>query len=82
MDEKEYLAEKLNSIRNEMSHCWGAVFVIGGGTFTMGLTTSYKDGKIILVLLGALMTIMFINAYMIRRDEIKDILKEMKKGGQ
>lgn len=82
MDEKEYLTEKLNSIRNEMSHIWGGIFVIGGGTFTLGLTTSYKDEKIILVLLGIFMTILFINAYMIRRDEIKDILKEIKKGGQ
>ena len=27
--------EKLNSIRNEMTHLWTSFFIVGGGSFTL-----------------------------------------------
>ena len=81
MDEKEYLIETLNSLRNEMSHLWGAVFVTCGGAITL-FTTGYRSEKLMFIILGLVLAIMFINAYMIRRDEVKDILKKIRKGDQ
>jgi len=48
--DNDYIAEKLNSIRNEMSHLWGGAFVTGGGTFTL-LSTSLNNLKIAFVIL-------------------------------
>lgn len=66
MDEKEYLVEKLNSIRNEMSHLWGAIFVIGGGTFTFAVT-EMTTLKTIFIALGIPLAILFINAYFFKK---------------
>lgn len=79
MDEKEYLVEKLNSIRNEMSHLWGAAFLMGGGAITL-FTTGYSNEKLIFIISGVFFSLIFANAYMIRRDEVKDILKILRKG--
>lgn len=81
MDEKEYLTEKLNSIRNEMSHLWGAVFVTGGGAITL-FTTGYRNEKVVFIILGLIFALIFLNAYIVRRDEVKDILDRIKRGGQ
>ena len=35
--EECYLKEKINSLRNEMNHVWGATFIIGGGTFGLSI---------------------------------------------
>ena len=81
MDAKEYLTETLNSLRNEMSHLWGAVFVTGGGAITL-LTTGYKSEKVIFIVFGLIFALIFMNAYMVRRNEVVDILNRIKRGGQ
>jgi hypothetical protein len=81
MNKDEYLIETLNSLRNEMSHIWGAVFVTGGGAITL-FTTGYKGEKVIFIVLGLFFAIIFMNAYMIRRKEVVAILKKIKRGGQ
>lgn len=72
----ESLIEKIGAIKNEMSHVWGAAFVLGGGTITL-ITTGLNNLKWVFVILGALLTILFLNAYAIRRQELMNYLKEL-----
>lgn len=76
MDEK-YITEKLNSIRNEMSHMWGIVFVSVGGAFTL-LATPWNVYKVTFAIFMLVLTALFINAYFNRRSELLDILKRLK----
>lgn len=78
MDENEYLVEKLNSIRNEMSHCWGAAFVTGGGVFTLAVT-EMNLLKLLFIVLGLPLTILFINAYFLRRRDLFYVLNKLNK---
>lgn len=73
---KECLTEKIGAIKNEMSHIWGGAFVIGGGTITFIFTES-NNYKWIFILIGIYFTILFINAYFIRRQELMNYLKEL-----
>lgn len=77
-----YLSEKLNSIRNEMSHLWGAIFITGGGTIAIIAAATWDATKITLCLLGIFMTMLFINAYMVRKDNLMNTLKKLKKEEQ
>lgn len=74
--DKDYLTEKLNSIRNEMSHIWGGIFVLGGGVATLLSVAHWTTTNIILCLIGILLTVIFTNAYMIRKDELMNMLSE------
>lgn len=76
MDEK-YLTEKLNSIRNEMSHLWGTVFVTLGGAFTL-VSTPFSVVRLVLAFISFCVTGIFINAYFLRRDELLNILHGLK----
>lgn len=78
MNDDNYMVEKLNSIRNEMSHLWGGIFITGGGAITLA-TTGYGNIKIVFIILGILMSSLFINAYFIRRGELLNILNELNK---
>lgn len=73
---KESLIEKIGAIKNEMSHIWGAAFVLGGGTVTL-ITTGVDVLKSAFVISGVVLTVLFINAYFIRRQELKRFLKEL-----
>lgn len=79
MDEN-YCSEKFNSIRNEMSHIWGAIFVTGGGVATIFSVSNWTYQNIFLFIVGFIMTVMFVNAYIIRKLELMDMLKKIKKG--
>lgn len=74
----KYLSEKLSSIRNEMSHIWGGIFIMGGGAITL-MFTSTNALKTFIIFLGFLMVLIFINAYFIRKQELLDALKELKR---
>lgn len=74
----DYTLEKLNSIRNEMSHFWGGIFITGGGAFTIISTASLNSTKVIITILGVIMMLVFINAYIMRRTELLNILQELK----
>ena len=39
---QDVIKERLNSIRNEMTHIWGTVFVIGGGSIALLMEHSYS----------------------------------------
>lgn len=73
-----YLSEKLDSIRNEMTHIWGGIFVVGGGTITIGLM-GMNAIKIALFIFGIVLTLLLLNAYIIRKTEISDILRQLRK---
>ena len=60
-----------------MSHLWGGSFVMGGGAITLAIT-SPNILKSALALLGLVMTILFMNAYFLRKQEVLDILNELK----
>ncbi|MCX4275419.1 MAG: hypothetical protein OSJ27_06520 [Candidatus Gastranaerophilales bacterium] len=75
MEEEKQLSEKLNCIRNEMTHLWGSVFIIGGGSVSLFLHgTSLKDS--LAAIIGAILTIILAYAYFIRREETLRIVKK------
>lgn len=74
----DYLSEKIGAIKNEMSHIWGATFVMGGGSITLMFTTP-NPLKTFIIFLGLIMVPIFINAYFIRKQEIMNILNQLKK---
>ena len=70
------IQEKLNSIRNEMTHLWGSIFIVGGGSMALLLNNSgVKD--YIIGMLGIFLTIIFINAYFVRRYEVVKIINNL-----
>ena len=78
--DKDYLTEKLNSLRNEMSHIWGGVFVIGGGAITILLTSSRSTLQVIFCIIGFLLAALFVNAYLAKRVNLVNTLNELKDG--
>ena len=70
------IQEKLNSIRNEMTHLWGSIFIVGRGSMALLLNNSgVKD--YIIGMLGIFLTIIFINAYFVRRYEVVKIINNL-----
>lgn len=74
----DYSVEKLNSIRNEMSHIWGGIFVTGGGAITIVLTMNWNILQITFCLLGLLLSLTFVNAYLTKRIDLVNTLDELK----
>ena len=70
--------EKLNSIRNEMTHLWGSVFVTAGGSIDLFLNSSSLVNYVLGVA-GIIISIIMANAYFIRRNEVVKILKSLEK---
>jgi hypothetical protein len=80
MNEDLYLSEKIGAIKNEMSHIWGAIFVTGGGAITIAVT-NFNILTLFLFIVGVVLSVMFLNAYFIRKQELifnLDRLKEEK----
>lgn len=70
------IQEKLNSIRNEMTHLWGSIFIVGGGSLALLLNNSgIKD--YIIGIIGIFLTMIFINAYFVRRYEVVKIVNNL-----
>lgn len=69
--------EKLNCIRNEMTHLWGSIFVLGGGAIALFLNGKTLT-EYILASVGILCSIMMANAYFIRRTEVLKIVNKLK----
>lgn len=68
--------EKLNCIRNEMTHLWGSVFILGGGSISLVLNSdSFKEYFVSII--GAFTAIIFIRAYFMKRDETLRIIKTL-----
>lgn len=54
--------EKLNSLRNEMTHIWGSAFILGGGSMAL-LLNEYNPIKYFFGITGFIFTIIIFNAY-------------------
>ena len=67
--------EKLNCIRNEMTHLWGSIFITAGGTIALILESNKNQLVYLFIFAGFLFTLLLINAYFIRRTEVVKILK-------
>lgn len=68
--------ERLNSIRNEMTHLWGGIFAVAGGSIALFLSEPMFI-KYAIGLIGILVAMIMSNAYLIRRNEIIRIIKKM-----
>ncbi len=76
MEEEKQLSEKLNCIRNEMTHLWGSVFIIGGGSVSLIINSaSFKEYFIGIV--GIVISLVFAYAYFIRREETLRIVNKI-----
>lgn len=76
MDNDKKLTEKLNCIRNEMTHLWGSVFILGGGSISLLLQHRSFAGYL-LSTAGILTAIMLTQAYFIRREETIKIINKL-----
>ena len=68
--------EKLNSIRNEMTHLWTSFFIVGGGSVTLILNKP-NFAIAVCAVIGVFISIVFFNAYIIRRTELLKLLKNL-----
>lgn len=75
--DNDYLVEKIGAVKNEMSHIWGGIFVTGGGSITL-MFTEANIFKWVFIAVGIMLTILFINAYITKRIELINFLKELK----
>ena len=76
---KECLVEKIGATKNEMSHLWGGIFVMGGGTITF-IFSELNILKWVVIILGAFFTIFFLNIYVIRKQELMNLLEKLEEG--
>ena len=72
---KDAIKERLNSIRNEMTHIWGTVFVIGGGS--LALLKEHSILCLIVGIIGLLAAGLFFNTYFLRRNEVFNLLQQL-----
>ena len=77
--DKEYLKEKINHNRNIKDNIWTALIVTIGGTIGLSLNSN-SILKIILICVGVLAIIFFINAYFIRFSIIENLISKLKQG--
>ena len=70
--EEIFEVEKLNCIRNEMTHLWGSIFVTSGGVIALVLS-EFNILKLFFIIFGTLLSLVMINAYFIRRTEVMNI---------
>lgn len=79
---ENYLKEKANCLRNEMNHLWGGMFITGGGA--IGFIIIHEKTFLIyfLMLMGFLLTLIFLNAYIVRRFELTGILHTLQNEGE
>ncbi len=69
--------EKLNSIRNEMTHLWGTTCATFGGSIILLLTSQANMLCYMTAITGLLISIIMGNAYFVRRNETIKILKNL-----
>lgn len=75
--DKIFEVEKLNSIRNEMTHLWGSACATIGGAIVLFLSSDANWFYYVIASLGLLVAIIMANAYFIRRNEVVKILKQL-----
>lgn len=71
--EKEYIKEKIGLLKTEMNLLWSSVFVTFGGSLALLLS-----GKIfwhfLIAAIGFLLTLVFANAFIIKRVEVISLI--------
>lgn len=77
-----YLKEKANCLRNEMNHLWAGTFVTCGGAIGFSVLEQKTLLTFIFIVLGIFFTIIFINGYMLRREQLTQIVKRLKEQGE
>lgn len=75
----ECLIEKIGAIKNELSHIWGGIFILGGGSITL-MISAVNALRLFFIVAGIFLTMLFINAYAIRRQELMNYLKKLEEG--
>lgn len=80
--DKDLLKEKLNSIRCEMNYLWTGVIVTFGGAFSFSVFNTKSVWLYICMVAGMIMGIIFLNAFIIRRIELKNIIDTLDKEGK
>lgn len=75
--EIDSLKEQLGCIKNEMTHLWGTVFLLAGGSFTIIFNHRTLE-SFICGGFGILAAMIFGRAYIIRRVETLKIVKKIK----
>ena len=69
--------EYLNSIRNEMTHLWGAAFIVGGGALSL-LLIHERVIDWIFGFIGLIVTFVLVRAYGLRRSEMLNLINKIK----
>lgn len=75
----DYLKEKANCLRNEMSHLWTGTFITCGGAVGFSVFEQKSFLISLYIIIGIFLTI---NGYMIRRTQLTQIVKELKERGK
>lgn len=73
------VSEKLNCIRNEMTHLWGSVFLILGGSISIIFHNRNFEGYLIGAI-GIAIALILAYAYFIRREETLRIINKIDEG--
>ena len=73
---KQQITENINSIRNEMTHIWGAFFIICGGSISLILFEP-SILKYLIGLIGLVLSYIFITTYMKRRMELQCLINSL-----
>ena len=69
--------EKLNCIRNEMTHLWGTACATLGGSALLFVSSNANSSYYLIGTLGVIIALVLPNSYFVRRNEIMKILKKM-----
>lgn len=75
-NDKQRISEKLNCIRNEMTHLWGSVFLILGGSISIIFHNRNSEGYSIGAI-GIVIALVLAYAYFIRREETLRIINKI-----
>ena len=76
-----YLKEKANALHNEMNQMWTGILVTTGGAIGFSVFEEKTALVIIYIILGVFFAIIFLNGYMIRRQQLKQIVEDLSKLG-
>lgn len=74
--DKDSLKERINCLRNEMTHLWGTTFLFGG-TSLMLLLRGISNIERAMGILGFIVAYVLFRAYFIRYNEIKRLINKM-----
>ncbi len=74
----DLIVQKIGIIKNEMTHLWNALIVVIGGTLGLFLVP-YSLKTLSLIIIGIVMFFLLVNAYILRRNILFELLSQMNK---